>query len=253
MQLKTKDTGRPIYYKASSTKFEAPTYESRKVAGYFANFNTVDSDNDIIKPGAFAKSISERGPGTEGNRKIKYLHQHNICDIAGALLVLKEDEAGLYFEGEIERTPMGDVILERYLNGTYTEHSIGYKYVWSACDWATMQVPGMPQDHPGVEVFECKELNLFEGSVVTFGANSNTPFLGFKGTREDYLKNLNDELEYLLRTSPNYEYELRIRQLWSKQISLADTLAAEGTKEERKPTKTKADIDFSFLTSNFQL
>ena len=32
------------------------------VTGYFADFNSIDSDGDIIRPGAFSKSISEWGP-----------------------------------------------------------------------------------------------------------------------------------------------------------------------------------------------
>jgi phage head maturation protease len=32
------------------------------VTGYFSDFNSIDSDGDIIKPGAFQKSISQNGP-----------------------------------------------------------------------------------------------------------------------------------------------------------------------------------------------
>ena len=47
--------------------------KSRIVAGYFSAFNNVDSDGDLIKPGAFTKSINERGPGSSSNRKMKVL------------------------------------------------------------------------------------------------------------------------------------------------------------------------------------
>ncbi len=34
------------------------------VTGYAASFNTLDSDNDIIMPGAFSKTIRDQGPGS---------------------------------------------------------------------------------------------------------------------------------------------------------------------------------------------
>ena len=46
---------------------------SRIVAGYFSAFNNVDSDGDLIKRGAFAKSLKERGVESNSNRKIAHL------------------------------------------------------------------------------------------------------------------------------------------------------------------------------------
>lgn len=240
----------PITYKSfAGLDFKAPSTDSRKVSGYFASFDTIDSDMDIIRKGAFAKSISERGPGSASNRQIKYLHQHNITEIAGPLVRLFEDEKGLGFEAEIERTPLGDIILERYLNGTYKEHSIGFRYVWDKCSFIQMNIEG--QDAT-VDVLECKELNLFEGSVVTFGANSNTPFTGQKGmTKEDCFKQLSDELEYLLRKGAiTFETEMQIRSLWAKQISLEDSLADEITKEKLKADADPKGFDFKYLANN---
>lgn len=236
-----------IYYKSFATKFEQTDFASRKVSGYFSAFNIIDSDSDIIRKGAFAKSISERGPASTGNRKIAYLVQHDMKSIAGPLLKLGEDDYGLAFEGDIEQTPMGDIVLERYKNGTYREHSFGFQYVWEKCNF--IDVP-MDEDAQGgysnedgktMQVFECKELNLFEGSVVTFGANSATPFTGFKGSNEDLVKYLHDELEFILRKSNmSYENEIGIRALWAKQISLAESLAGNAaTKDAKRAEKPK--------------
>lgn len=247
--MKEKKIEQPISYKATCLKFDRPQTETRTVKGYFAAFDTIDSDMDIIRKGAFAKSIDERGVNSTSNRRIKFLHQHNPLEISGALIDLKEDDYGLYFEAQIERTALGDIILERYSNGTYREHSIGYKYVPNGCQW--VEVPYTPadaQDTTGainIQVFECKELNLFEGSVVTFGANPNTPFIGFKGTKEDALKQLNDELKFLIKHAPSYEYELQIRMLYQKQYSLLTNLVAKSTKEESKP-----NIDYNYIINN---
>lgn len=259
-----KNIGSPIYYKSFAGEFKADT-SSRKVSGYFNTFNIVDSDNDVIRPGAFSKSIQERGPGTTGNRKIKYLHQHNATEIAGPLTKLFEDSTGLGFEGELENTPLGDVILERYANGTYNEHSIGFMYDWSKCNWIMVPVTAAMQaddeqdgtelqidpNAPAMEiqVFECKELILFEGSVVTFGANSNTPFTGFKGTPEEQASILARELEFLLRKSPNYEHELQIRALWAKQMALSQSLVEKNTREAKRSLMTQP-FDYTYLCNN---
>jgi HK97 family phage prohead protease len=241
-----------MHYKASGAKFETPDFASRTVSGYFAAFNIIDSDQDIIRKGAFAKSISERGPGTTSNRQVKYLHQHNITEIAGPLLDLFEDDYGLGFKAQVESTPLGDVILERYSNGTYKEHSFGFRYVSDKCSWIDLpaQIDGVDGEAV-IPVFECKELNLFEGSVVTFGANSQTPFTGFKGSHEDLMKQLSDELEFLISKAPNFEYEYKMRQLYAKQYSLVKELAGN-TKEESKP-KAKTLIDYDYLSSHLKL
>jgi HK97 family phage prohead protease len=230
MPILNKNNGTAIKFKSLVLDVKAEN-ESRIVSMYLASFNTLDSDCDIIRKGAFSKSISERGPQTNSNRQIKFLHQHQVKEPIGIYKMLMEDEKGLYAEVEIEKTALGDVVLERYMNGSYKEHSIGFQYVWDKCNW--IQMPS-GEEKEMEDVFECKELNLFEGSVVTFGANENTPFLGFKGNSEDFEKQLDEELKFLLKNAPNYEYELSLRQLYTKQKSLIKSLA-ENTKEATKP------------------
>ena len=257
MPIISKNNGSAIKYKSVSLDVKAQS-ESRIVSMYLASFNTIDSDMDIIRKGAFSKSISERGPQTNSNRQIKFLEQHQVREPRGVYKMLMEDETGLYAEVEIEKTPLGDIVLERYANGTFKEHSIGFQYVWDKCNWIQIPMTDVPAElqdccepcleeggdkSQTVNAFECRELNLFEGSVVTFGANENTPFLGFKGTNEDLEKILDDELKYLLKNAPNYEYELSLRQLYTKQKSLIKSLA-ENTKEITKPTEKQENKSF---------
>ena len=67
------------------------------VSGYFASFDTIDSDNDVIRRGAFKKSIQEQGPNSQGNRKIQHLRNHDWDRQIGKILELEEDEYGLKF------------------------------------------------------------------------------------------------------------------------------------------------------------
>lgn len=233
MSIIKKNNGNPIVYKSLELNSKADS-SSRIVSMYLSSFNTLDSDCDIIRKGAFLKSITERGPESKSNRQIKFLHQHSVKEPIGVFKTLLEDNTGLYAEAIVEKTPFGDVVLERYLNGTYKEHSIGFQYVWDKCQW--IEVPNNEGgESKTMEAFECRELNLFEGSTVTFGANENTPFLGFKGSHDDIETMLEEELKFLIKNAPNFEYELQLRQLYAKQKSLVTSLAELNTKEKTKP------------------
>ena len=60
------------------------------VTGYFSKFNNVDADGDIIRPGAFTKTIKENGPESSLPR-IKHLLNHDPSLPLGVLTSLKED------------------------------------------------------------------------------------------------------------------------------------------------------------------
>ena len=60
------------------SNFEIKGADEKKgiVEGYASIFGNIDSDKDMIMPGAFSKTITERGPGSAKPR-IKHLWQHN--------------------------------------------------------------------------------------------------------------------------------------------------------------------------------
>lgn len=61
------------------------------VKGYGSIFGNVDSDNDIIEKGAYARTIKNNGS------RVKYLYQHDITKPIGRMKELFEDEKGLGF------------------------------------------------------------------------------------------------------------------------------------------------------------
>jgi HK97 family phage prohead protease len=142
------------------------------VTGYFADFNTEDSDKDIIMPGAFTKTILENGP-TSNQPRIKHLLNHNTGQPLGKLTVLKEDIKGLAYESKVGDHNLGIDFMKMVDCGLITEHSIGYgvvrKTIMNAdADWRD-------------QVTQLQELKLWEGSSLTaWGANMNTPLTGVK-------------------------------------------------------------------------
>jgi hypothetical protein len=97
-------------------------------------------------------------------------------------MVLREDNFGLYFEAKMSDTTYGQDALKLYRDGVITQHSIGYQVIKSVETTMDMEE----------EVEAIYEVKLWEGSAVTFGANPNTPFTGFKSAeeREDRIKTL---------------------------------------------------------------
>jgi len=75
----------------------------------------------------------------------------------------------LYFETTIVDTTLGNDVLKMYADGILNEHSIGFEIIES-------------ERNNDKNTTNLKELKLWEGSTVTWGANENTPMTGIKGT-----------------------------------------------------------------------
>lgn len=139
--------------------------QSRTVTGYFSRFGNVDSDGDMLIPGAFTKSIKERG--TDGAGLILHLADHKLdtSNILGKPKLWEVADGGM-FETTISDTTKGNDILKLYRDGVINQHSFGFKTVKNS------QKSGYN---------EISEVMLYEVSTVALGANSLTPFTGFKG------------------------------------------------------------------------
>lgn len=127
------------------------------VTGYFSIFGNKDSDNDIVLPGAYKKTLKENGPQSERPR-ILHLFMHDPMQILAKPFTLKEDKKGLYFESKISDTSLGRDVLQLYRDKVLTEHSIGYNIVKREVDEKE-------------ETQKLIELKLWEGSTVSWGAN----------------------------------------------------------------------------------
>lgn len=152
------------------------------VTGYFSVFGNVDSDRDMIVPGAFKKSLSEN------YRRIKHLYQHDpLKPLAGTRderLKVSEDSKGLYFESQISQTSYGKDVIQLYQDQVLDEHSIGFITVRSA-------------DKKGYR--EITEIKLFEGSSVTWAANEMAQTSSFKSLTKMQLIAKADKIMKALR------------------------------------------------------
>ncbi len=128
--------------------------------GYFSVFDNVDHDRDVIRKGAFAASLSRSLP------KVKDHHGATVGQVTEAF----EDDHGLYAKGRIFPTTAGRdlatlmqaVDTVRGPLAPVEEGSIGY----AATRTGQKRLPDGTR--------ELTEVELFEVSPVTFGANRAT-------------------------------------------------------------------------------
>jgi len=193
------------YYLTKDTSLEIKDVDDNKgiVIGYLSRFGNVDSDGDRMIKGAFKKSINENGPESSHPR-IAHLFQHNPNIPIGKFMRLEEDEKGLLFESKISKTPQGKDVLTLYKEGILKEHSIGFNILDD------------DMDDDGVR--EIKAVKLWEGSVVTFGANSDTPVVDIKSmTREDAVDKI-DMLTKFIRDGKYTEETFDLLEIQLQQI-----------------------------------
>ena len=196
--------------------------DKRRVCGYFSTWDTIDTYNERMMKGCYAKSIAENGPASTRPR-IQHLYNHNSWDgmPIAKIDVLKEDEIGLYFESVFAKTQRGNDVLTLYQEGILREHSVGYK---------TIQVRRM-EGQPA----EVQEVKLYEGSTVLWGANEDALLVGIKSAPEamDYIKNIRRVLRSAsISDEVGSMLELNLRSL----ESLVDDGAADGTPPKAEPT-----------------
>jgi len=135
------------------------------VTHYWSAFDNMDLHWDIIEKGAYAKTIRERGP--QGTNQIKFLWMHWTEKVIGMPILMEEDDFGLLVVTKIFPDVYGGLgrdVLTLYNEGALNEHSVGIDVVERS-----------DEDRRIIKV-----ARLWEGSVVTWGANPKTPVVDMK-------------------------------------------------------------------------
>ena len=213
----------------------------RRVKMALSRFNNVDSDGDIIVKGAFSKSIQERGPDSQSNRKIKFLRYHDFENQIGVFKQLEETPDYLLAYADLGRSTKGNDAFLDYQDGIITEHSIGFQTINDKIE--------IRQD--GTQIL--KEVILWEGSAVTFGANSETPLFSVsKGNSEDYLEKLNKKMNGLTNALKNGKgtderleaIEMNIRVCQTKYNEVINSLKTKEPTNVTQEIKSNQHKDF---------
>jgi HK97 family phage prohead protease len=201
------------------------------VKGYGSYFDNKDSDMDIIRRGAYQKTIQETG------QRVKYLYQHDMMQPIGKMNELYEDEKGLVFTAEIPKTQLGNDVIELMKAGVITENSVGIMPI----------VKEMMNDYR-----EIREVKLYEISAVTMAANDQAKILDVKGMVDiDKVYKRYDNICKLLRKgniSDDMGYALESEILKLKTYFINATQPVEETTE---PVEKSQEVDiYKYLINN---
>jgi hypothetical protein len=212
---KTTDMG--FVKKGLNQGFQDADMKQGIVSGYFAVFGNKDLDGDIIEPGAFTKTIMERGP--QGKQLIKYLLDHDKNKVVAKITNLYEDNKGLRYEAKIGTHAAGQDFQKMIESELINQHSFGFRTIKEQFDQEA-------------KANLIKEVMMYEGSAVQFlGANPETTFIDLKSEADafEYLS----RLEKFVKTSDATDETLK--KLENQLKSLLEFLKpAEPTLEEKK-------------------
>lgn len=142
--------------KSFAFEMKAAGDESGTFEGYGNVFNVLDSYNEIVAPGAFAKSLADTAAA---GRTIPVLWQHNMSAPIGVYTSVSEDHVGLKVTGQlaVPQVQQANEALALMKMRAITDMSIGYYVQDASMDEKT-----------GVRTLN--QVNLVEVSLVTLGA-----------------------------------------------------------------------------------
>lgn len=153
-----------------------------------------DSYGDVVKSGAFAKTLAERWNGGKG---IPLLWAHQMDQLKSFIgkADANEDEKGLHFVAQFDDTEEAQRVRELYKDGRLKSFSFAY----DTLDWAPIEL------EDGRKANELRELDLFEISCVTVPANSDATVVDIKSGRRNSAKDLDTmaEIESHLKEAMN--------------------------------------------------
>ena len=157
--------------------------EEGKFAGYGSVFGNQDGMGEIIEKGAFADSLERH---KERGSMPAMLWQHDFRQVIGKYTDMREDENGLYVEGQLAKTPRGKEALELLRMDALSGMSIGY-------------IPQRSEIDEDSDVLTHKEVDLWEVSLVTFPANDKANVTDVKAALGNGELPTKTKLEALLR------------------------------------------------------
>lgn len=128
-----------------------------------------DSYGDVVKEGAFAKSLEERWNGGKGI-PVLWAHKGDDLDAYIGKADADEDEKGLHFVMQFDDTPEAQRVRELYRDGRLSKFSFAYDVLED----------GMVTLDDGFPAHELREVDIFEISCVLVPANDDAGVVSVK-------------------------------------------------------------------------
>lgn len=189
---------------------------------YASVFGNVDSYGDVVVKGAFANTLTAWEKS--GNR-IPLLFGHNMSDPdfnIGYVVAADEDNVGLKVTAQLDlENPKAKQVYRMLKGRRIDQMSFAYDVI-----------DGAPATIDGEDVFELRDLKLYEVSVVTVGANQETEILAVK-TLPTVAERIISDVKAGRVLSAKNENELRsAHEAIGRVLSVLD-----GTSDEQKASE----------------
>lgn len=200
------------------------------VKGYGSVFGNKDSDDDVIMPGAYTKTLQEHGG------RVKYIYQHDITKPIGKMTELGEDDKGLYFTAEIPDTALGRDVMKLIKAGVITENSVGI-------------MPVVKNWHEEDKTRYIKEVKLYEVSAVTMAANEQAMIHDVK-SEEKRIQSIQKKFDVLQKLLVNEDIsdDLGYAIEYQLQCLKADMSITKPEDNSTLPKKVKSNEEvFNYL------
>ena len=223
-----------VYFKSPTEVKNLPELETKK-----------------IRVGGMVKKNSIIANDSEINFIITDFKNELVVSFKGSVPNLFEDSKGLGFVSQMGRSTKGQDAFLDYQDGILREHSIGFNYLGDKMKF----VEDSPLHKEGH--WEINEVKLWEGSGVTFGANSLTPVIdAAKGLKDNSytLKKLNEltiTLEGALKNGKGTDERLvNIEQMFAqlKQLHNSLELNKPSSKDTLELEPKKSVLDYLLNT-----
>lgn len=176
------------------------------IEGYASVFGVVDSYNDIVVQGAFTNTLINDA------KRVKFCWQHNMDDVIGKIIEMREDDRGLWFKAKISNTSKGKDVAILVEDNALDEVSFAYRTKKYLMDEET-------------DIRKLLEVELIEISLVTRAANPEAVITGTEKKSEEEklaeavetifskVENLSDDDLVRLKVKIDNDYTKRILKL----------------------------------------
>lgn len=176
------------------------------IEGYASVFGVVDSYNDIVVKGAFTNTLINDA------KRVKFCWQHNMDDVIGKIIEMREDDRGLWFRAKISNTSKGKDVAILVEDDALDEVSFAYRTKKYLMDEET-------------DIRKLLEVELIEISLVTRAANPQAVITGTEKKSEEEklaeavetifskVENLSDDDLVRLKVKIDNDYTKRILKL----------------------------------------
>lgn len=228
-----------VSYSSMSVDAKGEVAGDNVIKGYLFAWGIRDDYGTTMMKGCCAKSLQERGVDSTSNYKITFLWQHDQKDPIGQFTVLREDDYGLYFEAATDDVPSGNRAVKQVRSKTLNQFSGGFNYVWDKMEYDEK-----------TDSIICKEIMLFEGSVVTIGSNTATYAIRSSAQYPEELDLLKDETEDFIKSLP-FKKQYELRQLITRHTALAKFEPQQKALEEMLQAAPQV-IDYGYLLNNIK-